>query len=403
MSTPTSAEQSRYLNYTYVNEDDIPDNLKCNICLEPLIDPRVTAECNHYFCGSCLENWLKQNGKNKTCPKCRTVIKSKPKRIEDADIPIYLATLTMKCDACSYTLPRSEVEEHDMNCVGICSSSYEEVFTTIENVVKEWFDNLNDLIPELLSLADTLDVHHRNVKIAHISGTSASLVGTALVVGGFVGSFFTFGLSLGLSIAGGAMGIAGAATSAGASVTEWGIIRSELKKIQNKLNADAKLRDKISYWVAHLEHSHELDIERLHQRITSIIDGDSTLLSVVKSIDNEFSADGTHKYDASDAIATAQLVSKTGSISSQFAKIGGNTLIRTATHVSRAVTIAGVVLSVATVPLDIYVLVQDSKDVHTEKKSDKSTEIRELARHLKARRDVLLNRQGLGNESFEIL
>jgi uncharacterized membrane protein len=66
-------------------------------------------------------------------------------------------------------------------------------------------------------------------------------VGSALVVGGFIGSFFTFGLSLGLSIAGGAISAAGAATATGASIAEWGITDTEIKKIKKKIEHDAEL------------------------------------------------------------------------------------------------------------------------------------------------------------------
>ncbi len=52
--------------------DSIPEDSFCAICQDLIqndIKIRKTL-CNHYFCSSCLEPWLKEL--NKTCPSCLT-------------------------------------------------------------------------------------------------------------------------------------------------------------------------------------------------------------------------------------------------------------------------------------------------------------------------------------------
>lgn len=48
------------------NNDEEVD--ECSICLEPF---KTTLECGHSFHPKCIDNWLKQNPKNPTCPLCR--------------------------------------------------------------------------------------------------------------------------------------------------------------------------------------------------------------------------------------------------------------------------------------------------------------------------------------------
>lgn len=51
--------------------------------------------------------------------------------------------------------------------------------------------------------------HEDNSRIAKLSGTSTSIVGASLVIGGGVASFFTLGTSLILTVVGVSLGVAG--------------------------------------------------------------------------------------------------------------------------------------------------------------------------------------------------
>jgi hypothetical protein len=45
----------------------------CPICLDNVLkDGKLILECNHYFHGGCIFDWLKENN---TCPMCRQLIR----------------------------------------------------------------------------------------------------------------------------------------------------------------------------------------------------------------------------------------------------------------------------------------------------------------------------------------
>ncbi|KAF5367822.1 hypothetical protein D9757_010354 [Collybiopsis confluens] len=68
-------------------EDDIALELECGCCSELVYKPVVVSPCQHFFCGSCCQLWIRNGGN--TCPVCRsistTALPSRPlQRIIDA-------------------------------------------------------------------------------------------------------------------------------------------------------------------------------------------------------------------------------------------------------------------------------------------------------------------------------
>ncbi|PKY02151.1 hypothetical protein P168DRAFT_292252 [Aspergillus campestris IBT 28561] len=57
--------------------DDIRSLIQCGICIRPLYEP-FTLACGHTFCYSCLTSWFGTGRSNKTCPDCRSPVKSQP-------------------------------------------------------------------------------------------------------------------------------------------------------------------------------------------------------------------------------------------------------------------------------------------------------------------------------------
>lgn len=49
---------------------DVMDVPKCPICIEEIINEKVT-KCNHTFCEGCINKWLETNN---SCPTCRTIL-----------------------------------------------------------------------------------------------------------------------------------------------------------------------------------------------------------------------------------------------------------------------------------------------------------------------------------------
>ncbi|CAF3165290.1 unnamed protein product [Rotaria sp. Silwood2] len=54
--------------YTYVNEDQIDLELKCNICNEPFQSPVNCTKCGQTVCQRCFDIWRRQQ---LSCPFCR--------------------------------------------------------------------------------------------------------------------------------------------------------------------------------------------------------------------------------------------------------------------------------------------------------------------------------------------
>ena len=80
--------------------------------------------------------------------------------------------------------------------------------------------------------------HGRNTKIANISGSSVAIVGVILGVVGFGLSFVTFGASLGLTVAGAALGGAGGLTVAGTTLTKYFLDKDIFKEVQAAVAKD---------------------------------------------------------------------------------------------------------------------------------------------------------------------
>jgi len=55
--------------------EKMAEELECGICCEFYTDSRRIVTCGHAFCSKCLEDWMKESGKNRTCPTCRKKFK----------------------------------------------------------------------------------------------------------------------------------------------------------------------------------------------------------------------------------------------------------------------------------------------------------------------------------------
>jgi len=88
--------------------------------------------------------------------------------------------------------------------------------------VQENLKQLNDKLPEVIDQAESIkaciDEHHKNTTRASVAGSSTSIVGGALILGGLIGAPYTFGASLGLTFTGAVLTGAGGVTTAGAKV-----------------------------------------------------------------------------------------------------------------------------------------------------------------------------------------
>ncbi|CAF1068237.1 unnamed protein product [Rotaria sp. Silwood1] len=120
-------DASIHLNYEYINENEIDDELKCVICKQPLEDPVSLSICNHTFCKQCIQIWLYGN---QTCPICRQNIRHGFERNNQSFkqslyVPIntrivlnQIDRLLVRCLLCNETnIQRCHWKNHENNCL----------------------------------------------------------------------------------------------------------------------------------------------------------------------------------------------------------------------------------------------------------------------------------------------
>ena len=111
-----SHEKSR--NHLYDYPIEVDDDLICQICLQPLVDP-VDTPCSHTFCYNCVASHLVRN---QTCPTDRQPLC--PRDIKQSSLLVrkILDKLRVVCPNTAYcdaTMPRSSLEKHlRVNCPG---------------------------------------------------------------------------------------------------------------------------------------------------------------------------------------------------------------------------------------------------------------------------------------------
>ena len=96
----------------------------------------------------------------------------------------------------------------------------------------EWKKQREDCIREISDLADNIDFHHRNTNIAQVPASIAGLAGGALTITGLILIPVTFGVSLGLTIAGAVVGTSAAVTGIVTAGTDIGVRIYRTKKAQ---------------------------------------------------------------------------------------------------------------------------------------------------------------------------
>jgi hypothetical protein len=123
-------------------------------------------------------------------------------------------------------------------CRNIRLRGHEELHSEFRTTIEEWIPVCNETIRKIKSIIEVLKVHHRNVNISRITGSSASIVGSAMAIIGFGLAPVTLGASIGLTVPGIALVVAGGTTVAGASIADAIIQKTNVKQAQEHLKDD---------------------------------------------------------------------------------------------------------------------------------------------------------------------
>ena len=80
-------------SHLYDYHQPIDDDLTCQICLQPLVDP-VDTKCGHTFCARCIKNYLKLQN---TCPNDRNPLSAVDLQSAPVIIRRYAPTTLIYC------------------------------------------------------------------------------------------------------------------------------------------------------------------------------------------------------------------------------------------------------------------------------------------------------------------
>jgi len=100
-------ENKAIFDFEYADEDNINEDLICPICLRPVINPTVHADCGNMFCKDCIDKSLAVCS-NK-CPVCTIPITRK------SVYPVKLRMVLNQLNDLKVMCP---------NCNSICTRSY---------------------------------------------------------------------------------------------------------------------------------------------------------------------------------------------------------------------------------------------------------------------------------------
>jgi hypothetical protein len=115
------------MEYEYIDEGSINQNLKCSFCHDPFEKP-VTTLCEHIFCYQCIEQWITNEN---SCPICRRNI-SNIRELTPVKVRLVLNmldSLLVKCKTCGQTgIERGYFKDHLKMCrkrnICLCPASH---------------------------------------------------------------------------------------------------------------------------------------------------------------------------------------------------------------------------------------------------------------------------------------
>ena len=103
-------------------------------------------------------------------------------------------------------------------------------YKTMIKELQDMEDTIPDLLDDVKTIQQKVDKRHKNVNIATIGGCATSIFGSVLISGWITAAPFTFGATIGLTVAGTVVAAGGSSTTAIARTVDYVMGRSDLKK-----------------------------------------------------------------------------------------------------------------------------------------------------------------------------
>ena len=234
--------------------------------------------------------------------------------------------------------------------------------------------NLKHAITDIIKdqLHHVMDVC-QDTRRSKVGGAAISIAGGVLTVIGLGLIPVTFGGSLALSATGSIIGIAGGVTILSATLSKKSISKTRIKRVHNKILALGQIEQQLSNQIIKIDERMKSIAEKLHE--------EGSNLSIEDIVTSFLQGDRV----AHIGIITARV----GVTGAQFAQLGTQVLrggILAARFggaaIRGAVTVAGGVVSIIILPLDIYELVSSAKKLHKKAPSKSVEPFIELLRQI---------------------
>lgn len=239
-------------------------------------------------------------------------------------------------------------------------------------IVEKWKPVRDNTITTLKEIVEKLQKMNRDVRISRITGASTSIVGGIVAIVGFALIPVTFGGSLALTIVGTTVGVAGGATSAGATIAD--IVKTKISnsKAEKILEKDRELTAEINKKLK--------EMSRMVQRVQCEHGNipKTKILSLMLRGGQGIGYIGT-------------LVAKFTIEGLEIARVGGVAALRLTGAGLRAAAIAGGVVSGLLIPIDVVDIAVNANKLF---KKSHSTATEQLSKHiseLEKQRDQIWN------------
>ena len=223
--------------------------------------------------------------------------------------------------------------------------------------VQHWIPVRDATIKEIGKTIEKLKVHHKNVNISRISGSSVSIAGSLIAILGFGLSPVTLGASLALSAGGIALAALGGGTAAGASIADVFIQRSGIKDVQGQLTCDNQQLDAISQTAKEIKK----EIDDARQKCPGV---------------------SARQFAALIGEAFTQGIARTSNLAVRVAELIaygnlelGVLALRVGGVAAKGIAAAGIVLNVILIPIDIAEIIRSS---HSLRKGSQTKAIKQL-------------------------
>ena len=211
-------------------------------------------------------------------------------------------------------------------------------------LIDQWIEIREKTIKDIRGTTEKLQKHHRNINISRITGSGISIAGSLIAILGFGLAPVTFGASIGLSVGGIALAVAGGGTAAGASIADIVIQKSNVKEAQEQLTHDYHLLQEIHEIAEGFQNVSQIDVNQQQSQGVSNTE--------VAAISGEVLGQGLFR--------TGNLGVRLAEVTAFSTLDIGAAAVRAGGVAARGVAAAGIVLNVVLIPIDLIEIVRSS-------------------------------------------